>query len=55
MKIGKLEKISLREIWGNEAKDFTRWLEDNIENLNDSLDLSLSIIEREKTSRNICC
>lgn len=47
MKIGKLEKVSLREIWRNEAKDFTSWLEDNLEILADSLDLSLRIIERE--------
>jgi len=50
MKIGRLERVSLREIWKNEAKDFTRWLEENIEVLNDSLDLSLSVIEREKSA-----
>lgn len=48
MRIGKLEKVPLREIWKKEAKDFTSWLEENIEILNDSLDLSLSIVEREK-------
>ncbi len=50
MKIANLEKVSLREIWKNEANDFTRWLEENIEILNDSLDLSLSVIEREKSA-----
>ncbi len=52
MKIGKLEKVSLREIWKNEAKNFTRWLEEkeNMEILNDSLDLSLSPLEREKSA-----
>jgi len=49
MKIGILEKVSLREIWKDEARDFTRWLEESIEILNDSLDLSLSVIEREKS------
>ncbi len=48
MNIGKLEKVSLREIWKNEARDFTGWLEENIEILNGSLDLSLSPIERQK-------
>jgi len=49
MKIGKLEKVSLREIWKDEARDFLPWLEENIEYLNDSLDISLSVIEREKS------
>lgn len=47
MAIGKLEKVSLREIWKSE-RHFTRWLEENIEILNDRLDLSLSVVEREK-------
>jgi len=47
MSIGKLEKVSLREIWKNEAKGFTQWLEENIEVLNESLDLSLASVETE--------
>jgi hypothetical protein len=43
-----LEKVPLREIWKNEAKDFTRWLEENIESLNEALDLSLSSVEHEQ-------
>jgi len=50
VEIGKLEKVPLRAIWKNEAKDFTSWLEDNIEILNDSLNLSLSVLEREKNA-----
>lgn len=50
MAIGKLEKVPLREIWRKEAKDFTRWLEENIEILNEALDLSLSSAEREKSA-----
>ena len=49
MNIGKLERVSLREIWKDEARDFTPWLEENVGILNDSLDLSLSVIEREKS------
>lgn len=49
MKIGKLENVSLREIWKSE-EDFTYWLEENIEILNGSLNLSLSVIEREKSA-----
>ena len=46
--IGKLEKVPLRDIWKGEAKDFTRWLEENIDTLNEALDLSLTSPEREK-------
>lgn len=49
MRIGKLEKVSLREIWKDEAREFLPWLEENIEYLNDALDISLSVIEREKS------
>ena len=50
--VGKLEKVPLREIWKNEAKDFTTWLENNIEALSDRLDLNLSVVEREKSVGN---
>src|SRR3989344_8095701 len=46
--ISKITKVSLRELWGKEDKDFTRWLEDNIEFLNEALDLNLSVIKREE-------
>jgi hypothetical protein len=47
-KIGKIAKVPLRELWRREDADFTRWLEKNIDYLNDVLDLDLSIIAREK-------
>lgn len=48
--IGKLVNVPLREIWKNEARDFTCWLEENIEILGDRLNLSLSNPEREKSA-----
>ena len=48
MKIGKLEKIDLRQLWKNEASDFTVWVESNIGHLSDFLGFDLEIIEREK-------
>jgi hypothetical protein len=48
MKIGKLEKVDLRTMWTNEARDFTCWIERNIEQLSDFLGFELQIIEREK-------
>ena len=47
MQIGKLEKVPIRDIWKNEAKDFSQWLEQNIDILGESLDLSLSVVDRE--------
>lgn len=38
--IGKLERVALREVWRHEAYDFTRWLQDNIDVLNEALGLS---------------
>ncbi|HDR06180.1 MAG TPA: DUF4268 domain-containing protein [Candidatus Coatesbacteria bacterium] len=46
--IGKIKRVPLREVWKNEARDFTPWLEANIEALGDVLDLSLSSAERER-------
>ena len=49
-KIGSLRRVSLREVWPHEARDFTPWLEENIDVLNNAIDLSLSIIEREQAA-----
>lgn len=48
MKIGKLEKVELREVWENEAKDFTTWLYENLDALSDAIDLTLVEPERER-------
>jgi len=46
--IGKIERVHLREVWKNEAKDFTCWLFDNIEVLGEELDIDLTAVEKEK-------
>ena len=33
--IGKLTRVPLREVWKHEALDFTRWLEQNLDVIND--------------------
>lgn len=48
--IGKLERVPLREVWKHEAYDFTQWIQDNIDVLNDVLDLDLSAAERERST-----
>lgn len=48
--IGRLERLPLREVWPHEALDFTTWLEENPEVLNEVLDLSLASVQREKSA-----
>lgn len=50
MKIETIEKVPLREIWKHEAQEFTKWLQDNIEVLDDVLDIHLSNVEREQST-----
>ncbi len=50
MKIEKIEKVPLREIWKHEAQEFTKWLQDNIEVLDEVLDIHLSNVEREQST-----
>ncbi|RKU05936.1 DUF4268 domain-containing protein [Candidatus Poribacteria bacterium] len=46
-KIGSLRRVPLNEVWPHEAHDFTPWLAEKIDVLNNAIDLSLSIVERE--------
>lgn len=50
MTVGKIERLLLRDVWRHEAHDFTRWLEENVDVLNDVIDLGLSSAEREKSA-----
>ncbi len=50
MAIGKIERVPLRDVWKHEAYDFTTWLQDNIDVLNEALGLSLSSPEREQSA-----
>lgn len=38
MQIGKLQRAPLRDVWDNEAQNFTPWLKDNISVLNEVLE-----------------
>ena len=48
--IGRLEKVDLRKVWFNEAKDFSKWLENNLDILSEQIGFDLSPIEREKSA-----
>ena len=49
LKLGKLEEISIRELWKHEQYDFSEWLskEENIEMLSDAIGLTLTDISKE--------
>jgi hypothetical protein len=48
--VGRLQRVALREVWKHEAQDFTQWLQNNIEVLNESLDLNLLGATRERSA-----
>ena len=48
--VGKLERMPLWEVWKHAANDFTSWLEENIEELGEALDLDLSSGERDQNT-----
>lgn len=52
IKLGELKQIELREVWGHEAIDFTRWLakEENINKLADELDLEFENVKTEESA-----
>ena len=45
--IGKLQRVPLREVWKHEAYDFTQWLQENIDVLNNVLGIDLVNVDRE--------
>lgn len=48
--ISKIRRVPLREVWKHEAYDFTRWLEQNVDVLNDALGIDLISAEREQAA-----
>lgn len=50
MKIGKLKKVDIRELWKGEATDFTPWLanNENISQLSEAIGIELEVIEQER-------
>lgn len=50
MKIEKLTKVDIRELWKGEATDFTPWLaaEENIIQLGNEIGIELEVVQQEK-------
>lgn len=51
MKLGKIRKIDLRDIWASESSDFTPWLakEENIALLGDAIGIDLEVESQEQS------
>jgi len=45
--ISRFTPVPLRELWPHEANDFTTWLAENLDYLEEAIGLGLSLIERE--------
>lgn len=57
MKLGKLQEVDIRTVWKHEQYDFSAWLasEENIQELGDTLNLSLTDVQTEKFVGNYRC
>ena len=57
MQLGKLQEVDIRKVWPHEQYDFSKWLamEENIKELGDTLNLSLTDVETEKFVGNYRC
>lgn len=48
--IGKLKRVPLRHVWQREAVDFTQWLQENLDALNEALDFNVVSAETEQSA-----
>ena len=45
--MGKLKWIDVKKLWSHEAKDFTPWMQENINRLSEVVGLEIDILDRE--------
>ena len=45
---GRMEQLDVREVWADEAADFTPWLAENLDILGEEVGLDLELVETEK-------
>lgn len=48
--IDRVKRVPLRTVWAHEATSFTKWLERNIDIVNEVLDIELTVVERESNA-----
>ena len=54
VKLGQLKTVSLREIWSNEASDFTPWLLAHPEYLSEALGIDVELVAEEDAETVVC-
>jgi hypothetical protein len=47
VELGRIEVVSIRDIWPNEASDFTPWLLENPDYLSEALGIDVELVQRE--------
>ena len=45
--LGRIQDVELRDVWPNEAQDFTPWLAENLDELGAALHLDIQLVESE--------
>jgi Domain of unknown function (DUF4268) len=50
MPIGKLQRLAIKKVWPHEEYDFCRWLQENIDVLNETVNLTLIGAERNRSA-----
>src|SRR5690606_7647169 len=50
LRVGRLMRVELREVWKHEAYSFTTWLVDNVDVLGEAIGLELGSAEREQAA-----
>ena len=53
--IGKLESVPVRDLWKHEERDFSQWLESNLDVLSEAVDITLTNPKRETAAGSFSC
>ena len=55
IKLGELRRLNPRQVWADEARDFTPWLAENLPRLSEVLGMDLELTDREAAVGDFSC